>query len=89
MPNIMSIVKKAGLTLTQIITALDPRYAKLDGTNQPFTGDVEVRKALAQEIINDIANDTHGTGGDTVSTIVVGGAVVTPVFYDGTNWVAH
>jgi hypothetical protein len=29
MPNIMSIVKKAGMTLTQIIAALDPRYVKI------------------------------------------------------------
>lgn len=49
-------------------------YAKLDGTNQPFTGDVEIVSGLNSKLtINGQGTDVvYGTGGDTVTDIVVG-----------------
>lgn len=49
-------------------------YAMLDGTNQPFTGDVEVQGSIfANVTINGVPPEfEYGSGGDTVTDITVG-----------------
>jgi len=44
---------------------------------------------LPAGVVGDIAYVTDATAPTYLATIVGGGAVITPVFYNGTNWVAH
>ena len=40
-------------------------------------------------VLGDMAYVTDATAPTYLTTIVGGGAVVCPDFFDGTNWVAH
>lgn len=63
--NVSSLVNDSGYLTSSSLTG----YALLDGSNQPFTGDIEISKANPKIIATDTASDTPSVWLEKLTTL--------------------